>query len=678
MTSLALKAAQRPRTKVAIKDPDTLVRKRVQWVWALLFLNIMSYSRMPMLIPIPGPVGKGMTQSSLWIALGLALTINPKVRLRPNVYLIICTVLAVVSLAVSMTVLKPGTDYRAIRLMGFMAVLWLLTPWLGRRDMLLLKCHLRCVVTVCAVSLVGMCLAPGKAFQNGRLYGVVWPIPATQLAHYAAVAGTIAAVLWLSGRMSRRSALWLIFISVATIMLSHTRTALVAMVIGILIGGGTLLLRHKRVRKTFMISLIVVALGALLIMPLASHWFMRGESGSSFTNLTGRTLVWHRLLTEPRAESQILFGSGLSNKSFGGLPIDDSWLAAYQDQGLVGDFLIGSYLLALLIAAINARAGPKRAVALAMLVYCCIASYTEVGLGDASSYMLDLTVVASLLAAPIWLRRASSITLTGPPIRTRYQGSWLRRWTVPITGYLRTHAIRLGYRLGMSPDAAARVAVTMTDQCFASGSNFLVGIAVARIAGPAGLGAFTLAYGCWILFNLIHRSLITDPMAIFRDLSSGKSSEAIRHGFAAEVVLGLAATAVLVAIGVVLRVLGLEAFGNGVLAVAPWIVVLDIQDFWRWIGFMQGKPGRSLANDVFFTVIQCAAFVVVFVFGMHSVFAVVAAWGAGALAGSVYGLYQFSIRPGIRGGTKLLLSRWHLSKWNAGSQLVGWGGASCT
>ena len=255
--------------------------------------------------------------------------------------------------------------------------------------------------------------------------------------------------------------------------------------------------------------------------------------------------------------------------------------------------------------------------------------------------MLDLTVVASLLAAPIWLRRTSSFTLTGPPIRTRYQGSWLRRWTVPITGYLRTHAIRLGYRLGMSPDAAARVAVTMTDQCFASGSNFLVGIAVARIAGPAGLGAFSLAYGCWILLNLIHRSLITDPMAIFRDMTSGKASEAIRHGIAAEIILGLVATALFVALGIVLRVLGLEAFGNGVLAVAPWIVFLDIQDFWRWIGFMQGKPGKSLANDVFFTVIQTVAFGVVFVFGMHSVFAVVAAWGIGALAGSVYGLFQF-------------------------------------
>jgi hypothetical protein len=41
-------------------------------------------------------------------------------------------------------------------------------------------------------------------------------------------------------------------------------------------------------------------------------------------------------------------------------------------------------------------------VALFLLVYCLIASFTETGLGQASTYMLDLTIAASLLvpAAP--------------------------------------------------------------------------------------------------------------------------------------------------------------------------------------------------------------------------------------------------------------------------------------
>jgi hypothetical protein len=60
----------------------------------------------------------------------------------------------------------------------------------------------------------------------------------------------------------------------------------------------------------------------------------------------------------------------------------------------------------LLIAAFRPR-GPTRALALFLLVYCLIASFTETGLGQASTYMLDLTIAASLLApsAPALLDR---------------------------------------------------------------------------------------------------------------------------------------------------------------------------------------------------------------------------------------------------------------------------------
>ena len=44
----------------------------------------------------------------------------------------------------------------------------------------------------------------------------------------------------------------------------------------------------------------------------------------------------------------MIFGFGLSNNSFNGLPIDDSWLAVYQDQGIFGDVLSGLIMLSLL------------------------------------------------------------------------------------------------------------------------------------------------------------------------------------------------------------------------------------------------------------------------------------------------------------------------------------------
>ena len=78
----------------------------------------------------------------------------------------------------------------------------------------------------------------------------------------------------------------------------------------------------------------------------------------------------------------------------------------------------------------------------------------------------------------------------------------------------------------------------MADQCVASASNFAVGIVVARISGPAGLGAFALAYTVWILLTTMHRSLITDPMAILGDMRGEDRDAYVRRGFAADVTLG--------------------------------------------------------------------------------------------------------------------------------------------
>jgi hypothetical protein len=106
------------------------------------------------------------------------------------------------------------------------------------------------------------------------------------------------------------------------------------------------------------------------------------------------------VFSNPRPESNVILGSGLSNDSIDGLPIDSSWVATYQDQGIVGDVFDGVMLLFLLLTALLRPRSPARAVALYLIVYCLVASFFETGLGTASTYALDLTVAASLLAAP--------------------------------------------------------------------------------------------------------------------------------------------------------------------------------------------------------------------------------------------------------------------------------------
>ena len=230
-----------------------------------------------------------------------------------------------------------------------------------------------------------------------------------------------------------------------------------------------------------------------------------------------------------------------------------------------------------------------------------------------------------------------------------------------------------GARWRLRGGAGSRATTTMADQCVASASNFAVGVIVARISGVAGLGAFALAYTCWILLTVIHRSLISDPMAIFGDMRQEDRDKFIRRGFAAEVTLGMTAACIFAAVGTVFFIVGQDAFGAGMLALAPWIVVLDLQDYWRWIGFMQGKPKKSLVNDLVFTAVQALAFGAVFLAGLHSVFAVVSAWGLGAAIAALYGLRQFSVRPSLRGGVALLRSRWSTSRWLASERSAAWG-----
>jgi hypothetical protein len=116
--------------------------------------------------------------------------------------------------------------------------------------------------------------------------------------------------------------------------------------------------------------------------------------------LTGRTKVWSAIFGLRRPWLEELFGTGLSNKSFNGLAIDSNWLATYLDQGWFGVVVDAALLLILIVLAVTHRRGTRRAVALFLTTYCLVASISETGLGDASPYLLNLTVAASLLAAP--------------------------------------------------------------------------------------------------------------------------------------------------------------------------------------------------------------------------------------------------------------------------------------
>jgi len=128
-----------------------------------------------------------------------------------------------------------------------------------------------------------------------------------------------------------------------------------------------------------------------------STWLTRGQGTQQLFSFTGRTKFWGPLLAFPRDKFQEIFGFGLSNSSFNGLTIDNNWLSSYQQQGLFAVVVCVALVFFLLVAAYFQSSGVRRALALFLTMFCLVSSFTEVGFTDASIYLLELTLAASLL-----------------------------------------------------------------------------------------------------------------------------------------------------------------------------------------------------------------------------------------------------------------------------------------
>jgi hypothetical protein len=375
------------------------VRRRVGIAWGLLLLDVIGYQGL--IVHVPSAVGKIITQGALPLALLVLLSVNRHVVVRPSVFLCLVTLLPLEAVVTALDPQFLGTVYRTVRLAEFVAALWLLSPWFGRRDLLLLRYHLIALSVVIGSVIIGIPVAPGTALGSGRLQGTIWVVPGTQLAHYCAVVIGIVVILWVCGHMPGRPALLIVAVASLSLVLTHTRTALAGMIAGLVVAGLSLVERYVRARKMFAVGIVVVSIAVVTLSGLITTWLARGQSAEGIRQLTGRTKVWGPLLALPRDRFQEIFGFGLSNSSFNGLAIDSNWLSSYQEQGIVGVTICAVILLFLLVAVFFRAAGARRALALFLVVYCLLASFTEDGFTDATPYLLDLAVAASLLLPPL-------------------------------------------------------------------------------------------------------------------------------------------------------------------------------------------------------------------------------------------------------------------------------------
>ena len=395
----------RPSPKLLRTDEitDRAFKLKIYLVWGLLFLNVVPYYKgtwngLPIIVPIPSVVGKLLTQGALPLAFLLVLSVNRRRLVRPNVFLTLLILLVIAAVIAGVDPVSGrlvSTAYRTCRLALLVGTVWMLSPWFDRRDMLLVKCQLASLFLVLGTVLMGLLVSPGRALAMGRLSGEFWPITPVQVADYAAITLGILVVLWFCGETRGRLTFLVGLAIAAMLLLTHTRTELLALFTGLLVAG--LRMFTWRVRRAFTVIGIMLSVAIIGFSSALTTWLARGEGTSELTNLTGRTVHWAVALSAPRDRFQLIFGFGLSNKSAGGLPIDSTWLAAYYDQGIFGIGICAAMLLYVLVAAYFQPRSTRVAIALFLVAYLIVTSLTETGISDASDYLLELVVAASLL-----------------------------------------------------------------------------------------------------------------------------------------------------------------------------------------------------------------------------------------------------------------------------------------
>lgn len=401
----------------------TTTPRAVGIVWGLLVLNTLGSAGAETVIPLPRSLIQMVTMGALAAAFALALALNPRLRIRPSAFVLLLTLLLVPSVLSSLHLESGfGALFRCARLALFVSTLWLLTRWWDG-GLTFVRHHIRMYFAVLGSVAAGAVVSPGAAMPElygGRLVGALWPLTPPQIGQYAAVIIGLAVLLVLSGHTDRVSAAVVIVPSLVLLLLTHTRTATLGLLIGLALAIGSLVLTSAAARRFFTWAVLCAAVAGVGFASALREWFLRGQSQENLSSLTGRAKVWDALLAAPRTTSEKVFGVGLGDKSFGGLPIDNSWLAVYHEQGWIGIALVATALVVLGGVALLRPPSPARACAIFLISYCAIASYTEAGLGDASPYLLHLAVAASLLAAP----PAAAPPLSAPGVSRRRFPRW--------------------------------------------------------------------------------------------------------------------------------------------------------------------------------------------------------------------------------------------------------------
>jgi O-antigen/teichoic acid export membrane protein len=223
----------------------------------------------------------------------------------------------------------------------------------------------------------------------------------------------------------------------------------------------------------------------------------------------------------------------------------------------------------------------------------------------------------------------------------------------------------------------AKGVFAVLDQGLISGSNFLLGILLARWLGADQYGAYALAFAMFILVSLVYQSLVLEPMTVF--------GPSVYHGESRKY-LGILVR-LQTALGCVVFVVGAIGaayfYARGSAQLAPALVGATIAGpcvllflFARRACYVELSPSRSLSGAVLYMPLLLGSIWILRTLKLLSPFTAFAATGVSALLVSAHLLWRLkpAMAPEADGPQLHEVSRrhWDYGRWALAGAVFLW------
>ena len=242
----------------------------------------------------------------------------------------------------------------------------------------------------------------------------------------------------------------------------------------------------------------------------------------------------------------------------------------------------------------------------------------------------------------------------------------------------KTPVISRGAVFGKVLTWLTRGGLAIVDYGLISGSNFILGVMLARWLAPTEYGAYALAFSIFVLVGFLYQALLLEPLSVF----SGTTFRGNTRGYLKVTLwihwaLSLVMCLLLAGAAVIARVAGhsplLSIALAGMTLATPFLLIHSLG---RRSFYLELAPGRAAFASIFYCVLVIGGVFLFFSLGWLSSFTAFLLMGFGALISGIVMVVQLNrlLGPATWDPTlrETWAKHWKYGRWALGTCVVGW------